>query len=355
MKKKLLSILAIGALFLISCKKTNVLPEIQSQSDNQKDITNPVPGPIAVTVPTLFFMEEPVNNLIIDSAILFQASNLLAAKVTVAKKAILRIPAIKIQNFITTNPAWDYNTSTDEILTYDGLDNILKLSTKNFKFTHQSFVGANKSFNPSHMRVNPLNTAFFFINESGNKIRRADITSGLIDPKDVFNGTGLLKITAMDVDYRGKKIYFVDATNMGIFRIDFNGQNKVKVATIPLGESVKSEVNPILRLDIAQNKLFLSTHSNEFQSKQRSKLWSVVIFGNSWTKIFEATDPDTGLPHFSFDIWKGNKIFYTLYQNPKIGNLPISLVGRMNLDGTANSTFFETKRPVKNVVFVFPK
>lgn len=344
--------LAIIFSLFISCQKQHDINV--PTGDGQKNITliNNTP-PTAVTSPTVFFIES-FYHIGDDDAILYQANKLLTDKPELTQVGTLKA-SDALFKFLTATMGWAYNTSTNEITTTSVYNYIHKLSTTGLKLSINNFFGTPGDYN-ANIKLSPDNTKFYIVSGiAGGSIVSGDV-SGKFAVQTIFDENNKTKIGSMDIDFVESKIYFTDIISNSIYAINLDGTNKVKVASIPLGETVdryKLSFRPVLRVDKSQNKIFLSTHSNAFQTKQKFKLFSVSTTGTGWKKLLETLDSG-GQSTFSFDIVPGNnKIFYSLYQ--AVNPYPtISIVGSVNMDGTANSLIYTGKR-VDNIVVAMPK
>lgn len=342
-------------ILLIACQKQNEIVQ-QSHNENAKSITAPLPGPIAVKTPRLFFLEDISNTQ--DNKFagnLYSVDNLGALKLTAVKNFSF-VDNNNLPFFLHESSTWAYNTNTDEILTSD-LNILPSISTIKLELGKLK-----KIIDFGHVyciRINPANDKIFALSGEdvlpGSEIWVSDIKGA--NPVKIFTDASK-NMSAMDIDFVNGKIYTLDVNTNSIFVMDINGKNNKKISSVILGETiVKINVDPVLRVDPSQNKLFLSTHTNKFQFSQKFRLWSLNTTGTGWKKLFEATDPTPpktiSKSFFSFDIWPGNKIFYTLQQN--VTNFPINLIGRMNMDGTQRTDFFASRNSIRDVIVALPK
>ncbi|MBK7884191.1 MAG: hypothetical protein IPJ81_10645 [Chitinophagaceae bacterium] len=228
-----------------------------------------------------------------------------------------------------------------------------RLSTVNFQINKTDYVPKyNPEPRPSATTViSPDNAKLFYT-------ATADLWSADIDGtnrKMIYDGTDKDNkefIQALAIDFNGRKIYV--AKENGIFVMNLDGTQEKKLSSLIAGENLNVHINnglftPLLKVD--NGKLFLSTHTNSNQPR-KFRLWSLNTSGTGWKKLFEATDPGKGSV-FSFDILPGSKIFYNLFQD--LPNSSISLVGRMNLDGTSRKDYFSTKNSVPHIIVAMPK
>jgi hypothetical protein len=318
MLKKLLPGLSMVALLFTACKKQDVSDTVKT---TRTIVENPV-EPTPMLAPKLFFIDR--SQYVINTAILHRLTNILDAK-PAEEKAILNVGANNaLGNFIWGKP-WAYNSKTNEITTLGSLISLDKLSTFNYKYTSISTQFKNCR---SHIRIDPDNTQFYCIGGDNNgSIMKGNIAD-CGNVQTIFSEDGSTRITALDVDYKNKFIYFADAIAQCIYKTDLGGKNKTIVAALPLGLSIESSASPILRIDQSKNKLFLSTRSQSAMLPKKIVLLTFNISLIKWENILEI--PDEVGSAFSFDILAGSKVFYSYYKP----STKTSVVNRMNLDGT---------------------
>jgi hypothetical protein len=356
MMKKILLNTALIALLFISCKKQEfIAPKTLSNNYNARVITANPTQPLPVAAPALFFFDTINTNGNYNYTRLYKVDNLLADKPMLVKKAILDEDDNAVWGLVYGR-GWAYNTSTNQISTLSIYNTLITLSTVDYKAKETNFFGKESQHN-SNIRFTPDNTKFYYISGSAcGSIMIGNISGQL--PITVFDENNKTKIGSMDIDFEGGKIYFTDIITNSIYAINLDGTNKVKIASITLGESVdfKSvdvDCLSVLRIDKSQNKLFFSTHSNKYQSLKKYKLFSVSTTGTNMKKLLETNDTSYG-SYFSFDVLPGsNKIFYCICQGQDAPNYPSSIVGRMNMDGTGNTTLY-VGATVRDVIVAMP-